>query len=169
MDSPAEYERIINNPKTSCQAHPTQVVDGVLYVWASRDENAALQASLTPITLDYKMPEETDNVRIQKGAWDFRELPYGVDYFLENVVDQCHVPVSHHNIVGNRYDDLTMHVGILKPMRQTGFAIEMDTPATTLNSTTTFIAPAAVHIENPLPEVGALQVIELKVPPSRPG
>jgi phenylpropionate dioxygenase-like ring-hydroxylating dioxygenase large terminal subunit len=182
MDAPTEHERIIKNTRTSCQSHPTRVVDGVLYVWASRDENASIQAALTPVTLNYKLPGQCDDDsssdeskiekdRVWTGPWNYRELPYGADFFLENLVDPSHVPVSHHNIVGNRYGDLTTRVENFESLSKSGFTIEVSAPTSTLNSTTKFIAPGAVHIEVPIEGAskGALQVLELLVSPGRPG
>ena len=39
----------------------------------------------------------------------FRDIPYGWDMFMENVLDPAHVPVSHHNIVGNRFHTFILH------------------------------------------------------------
>jgi phenylpropionate dioxygenase-like ring-hydroxylating dioxygenase large terminal subunit len=79
-----EPERIKAHPKASCSAFPTKVVSGVLFVWPSSDENAALESELTPV--NYRSAE-VDSDRLWEGPWNFRELPYGADFFIENVVD----------------------------------------------------------------------------------
>lgn len=38
--------------------------------------------------------------RLVQLPWSQRDLAYGHEYFLENVVDPAHVPVSHHNVAG---------------------------------------------------------------------
>lgn len=77
-------ETIKVSPKAQCNAFPTKVINGILFVWPSSDENAVLESELTPVT---HRPAEEDKERLVEGPWNFRELPYGADYFLENVVD----------------------------------------------------------------------------------
>jgi phenylpropionate dioxygenase-like ring-hydroxylating dioxygenase large terminal subunit len=38
-------------------------------------------------------PQDVSHDKVWCGTWNFRELPYGADYFLENVVDPAHVQV----------------------------------------------------------------------------
>ena len=84
VESKDELERIKANPKTNCNAFPTKVINGVLFVWPSSDENAVLESELTPVA---HRPKEEESERLWEGPWNFRELPYGADFFLENVVD----------------------------------------------------------------------------------
>jgi len=53
---------------------------------------------------------------------------YGVyPAVVENVVDPAHVPVSHHNVVGNRYKDATAQtMTMVKPMTKEGFCMKID-------------------------------------------
>jgi phenylpropionate dioxygenase-like ring-hydroxylating dioxygenase large terminal subunit len=161
-----------------------------LYVWPNAHPDAKLHAALTPITQNYLPYNATDahnnnhypeNAWI--GNWNFRELPYSADYFIENVVDGAHVTVSHHNIVGSRYQTATMHMQTNRPVTKTGFQISVTTTVPTVDpstnttittttsspSNTTYIAPGAVHIETPINDKGAKQILELLVSPSRPG
>jgi phenylpropionate dioxygenase-like ring-hydroxylating dioxygenase large terminal subunit len=84
VESSDELIRIKNNPKTNCNAFPTKVINGLLFVWPSADENATLESELTPVV---HRAAETNKERLFEGPWNFRELPYGADYFIENVVD----------------------------------------------------------------------------------
>jgi len=84
VESSDELIRIKNNPKSNCNAFPTKVINGLLFVWPSTDENAILESELTPVV---HRAEEADKERLFEGPWNFRELPYGADYFIENVVD----------------------------------------------------------------------------------
>ena len=92
LDSKKTLERIASNPKSKCNSFPTQVVDGVLWVWAETGDDARLEAALTPVP-NYKLPEGVDPDRVWYGPWNSRELPYGHDFFIENVVDPAHVGV----------------------------------------------------------------------------
>jgi phenylpropionate dioxygenase-like ring-hydroxylating dioxygenase large terminal subunit len=52
------------------------------------------------------IPELEDPATAQRSkrlTWSIRDMPYGWDYFQENVLDPAHVAVSHHGITGNRY------------------------------------------------------------------
>lgn len=89
------------------------------------------------------------------------ELPYGHDYFIENVVDPAHVPVSHHNIVGSRYSDQTLHVDTIQALTKTGFCIGVTSPLSNVSTTTAFTAPSQVLIKSPFGQKGARQYLEL--------
>jgi phenylpropionate dioxygenase-like ring-hydroxylating dioxygenase large terminal subunit len=169
--NPDELSRILNNPKTSCNAFPTKVVDGLLFVWPSSDVNAALESALTPLPLPEPTSDSNEYGR-WIGSWNFRELPYGADYFLENVVDPAHVAVSHHNIVGNRYQVRPFQLATSTPLSKNGFAFEAFENVTNpdqVGSTVSFIAPALVTIDVPVGQDGAQQTLELYASPSRPG
>ena len=158
-----ELEKIRSNPKSNCNSFPVQMVDGVLWVWPDSSDDARIQSALTEVpSLNLKNDVKED--RVWKGTWNFRELPYGHDYFIENVVDPAHVPISHHNIVGNRYDEQTLSIKTLQSLTKDGFSI--------MNSDgggTNFKAPSQVLIKSPYGEQGACQYLELYSSPSRPG
>lgn len=52
-----------------------------------------------------------------------REMPYGHDTLLENVLDPSHVPFSHHGIIGdrNKVTPSTMHA--IEPLQDSGFTM----------------------------------------------
>lgn len=92
------------NPRACAVAYPTQEALGLLWVFASPDPTAAAFTPLPPIP-------ELDPASLERGdsscpaGWNFRDLPYGWEAFMENVTDPAHVPVSHHKIYGNRYTE----------------------------------------------------------------
>lgn len=94
LSSQSTIERIASNPKSKCNSFPTQVVDGVLWVWAETGKDSTLEALVTPVP-HYKLLEGVDLDRAWFGPWNSRELPYGHDYFIENVVDPAHVAVRY--------------------------------------------------------------------------
>jgi phenylpropionate dioxygenase-like ring-hydroxylating dioxygenase large terminal subunit len=92
-----------SNPKSHAIAYPTQERQGLIWVWAESGEQALQESKLREPRL---IPElESDADRVIKLFWNIRDLPYGWDFFMENVADPAHVPVSHHGIVGSRYKD----------------------------------------------------------------
>jgi len=159
-------ERIKSNPKASCNSFPTKVINGVLFVWPSSDENAVLESELTPVV---HRPAAEDRDIVWEGPWNFRQLPYGADWFLENVVDSAHVSVSHHNVVGSRYNSQVMNMEMGKTLNKDGFSVKTTTPLNPNPGTTEFIAPSLVAIDAPVGDSGGMQTLELYVSPSRPG
>ena len=165
-----ELETIKSNPKSNCNSFPVQIVDGVLWTWPDSSDDAKIESALTPIpTNDYNGREVAED-RVWKGVWNFRELPYGHDFFIENVVDPAHVPVSHHNVVGSRYGELGLNMTTKTSLTKHGFSIGVKNNAEEgSGSTTSFTAPSQVLIEAPFGDDGAAQYLELYSSPSRPG
>ena len=77
-----QIEAISQNPKSSCNSFPTKIINGILFVWASSGKDANLESELTPVT-----HRPADGEEAWAGPWNYRELPYGHDFFQENVVD----------------------------------------------------------------------------------
>jgi phenylpropionate dioxygenase-like ring-hydroxylating dioxygenase large terminal subunit len=87
------------------RSFPVQVAQGLIWVWGlagSPQSNVALEAFLKKPLLVAELDDAALKDRVIKGKWNFRDLPYGWDMFMENTLDPAHVAVSHHNIVGNR-------------------------------------------------------------------
>eukprot|EP00986_Skeletonema_menzelii_P003164 scaffold932_cov139-Skeletonema_menzelii.AAC.23 len=165
-----ELEIIKANPKSNCNSFPVQIVDGVLWTWPDSSDDAKIESALTPIPTNDYNGREVGEGRVWKGAWNFRELPYGHDFFIENVVDPAHVPVSHHNVVGSRYGKLGLTMTTKTSLTKHGFSIGVKNSAEEgLGSTTSFTAPSQVLIEAPFGNDGAAQYLELYSSPSRPG
>lgn len=74
---------------------PTQVRQGLLFVYGGKPENA----EQTPVPTIDVLEENT-------GEWvclnTFRDLPYDALTLMENVLDSSHIPYTHHKTVGNR-------------------------------------------------------------------
>ena len=162
----SQVEAILKNPKSKCNSFPVQIVDGVLWVWPDSSEDSKIESALTK-TPAMEFDEGTDPQRVWTGTWNFRELPYGHDFFIENVVDPAHVPISHHNVVGSRYEDQTLSLKSSQTLTKHGFEIQSITHNSTAK--TTFIAPSKVFIRNDFSEDGGCQYLELLSSPSRPG
>jgi hypothetical protein len=82
----------------------------------------------------------------------------------------AHVEVSHHNVVGSRYNNQVMNLSKVKPLTKDGFAIKSSRPLPKAKpGTTNFSAPSLVAIDVPFGDDGARQSLELYISPSRPG
>jgi len=168
-----KMDRIRSNPRSKCGSFPAKIINGVLWVWPENSENAVLESALTPVPampLLSDMDGTIDKSRLFYGPYNFRELPYGADYFLENVVDPSHVPVSHHNVVGNRYtDSKPLEISVVEPLTSKGFRIRTAGTVMKYPSFTNFTAPCLVAIDAKVDDEGSRQILELYVTPSRPG
>mmetsp|Transcript_37127 Transcript_37127/g.85918 ORF Transcript_37127/g.85918 Transcript_37127/m.85918 type:complete len:673 (+) Transcript_37127:88-2106(+) len=176
--SPSDLrEAHLSNPRAQCNAFPTTIADGLLWVWPESGENAALEAatlrspSLIPELHDPKLKG-----RVKQLPWNVRELPYGWDMFMENVQDPAHVPVSHHGIVGDRYTSpRPIQIDFTEPVRsQSGYAFTIKQPSSESNalgaqySANTFRPPSLLQIDS-FYAGGAQTILALYASPSRPG
>jgi phenylpropionate dioxygenase-like ring-hydroxylating dioxygenase large terminal subunit len=92
-------------PKACAIQHPVQEAQGLLWVWGepgAPGSDAAIEASLKVPSLIPELEDPATKDRAKRLTWSIRDMPYGWDYFLENVLDPAHVSVSHHGITGNR-------------------------------------------------------------------
>ena len=107
-----------SNRKSCAVAYPTQERQGLLWVWAEAGDSAELESQLKSPRIIPELESESD--KVVQLFWNIRDLPYGWDFFMENVADPAHVPVSHHGIMGSRYQDAkiprTISDGIVTPL-----------------------------------------------------
>jgi phenylpropionate dioxygenase-like ring-hydroxylating dioxygenase large terminal subunit len=161
--------RNCSNPKSCAVAYPTQERQGLLWVWAEAGSQAQIESqSQTPRIV----PElEEDSQRVVQGFWNIRDLPYGWDFFMENVADPAHVPVSHHGIVGNRYKDAKYYdmIPVRRISTQDGFSYEIIPVAATIEQAVhDFQPPCHMRIVSKSHDGGKL-ILALYATPTRPG
>lgn len=95
-------------PKACVQAYPVQIKQGLIWAWGEKGapgSNIAIEATLKQPRLIEELFDSKYKGRIVDFSYNFRDVPYGWDMFMENVLDPAHVAVSHHGIIGNRYKD----------------------------------------------------------------
>lgn len=158
-----------SNPKSCAVAYPTQERQGLLWVWAESGSQAQIESqSRTPRII----PElETGSDRVVQLFWNIRDLPYGWDFFMENVADPAHVPVSHHGIIGSRYKDAKYYdmPRIREVSTQEGFAFEIQPVAPTIQQAVhDFQPPCQMRIVSTSKDGGQL-ILALYATPTRPG
>lgn len=158
------------NPKACAIAYPTQSAQGLLWVWAESGADAISRSQTRSPRLIPELEEPSD--RIVKLFWNIRDLPYGWDYFMENVSDPAHVPVSHHGIVGNRYTGAKYYdmPRIREISTQEGFSFgvvqEGKTPIA--EAIHDFQPPCLMKITSTFTDEGQL-ILVLYATPTRPG
>ncbi|CAE8637155.1 unnamed protein product, partial [Polarella glacialis] len=103
----AEVEESALRSRRSCvQAYPVGEAAGLLWVWADSAPGAVAAAAATPLPLP-----AAARARLEAGQplpdFFMRDLPYGHDILLENLVDPSHLPFSHHGFGGLRRETVT--------------------------------------------------------------
>jgi phenylpropionate dioxygenase-like ring-hydroxylating dioxygenase large terminal subunit len=166
---PQTEAKHFSNPKSCAVAYPTQEKQGLLWVWAESGSQALAESQLkTPRIL----PElENQSDKVVKLFWNFRDLPYGWDFFMENVADPAHVPVSHHGIVGNRYKDPRYYdmIRLREMSTQEGFSYEiLPTAPSVKQAINDFQPPCHMRIASTFENGGQL-ILALYATPTRPG
>jgi phenylpropionate dioxygenase-like ring-hydroxylating dioxygenase large terminal subunit len=94
----------LNNQLSCAKSFPTKLEQGLIWMWGQScvpGSDTALEAALKQPELIEELYDPALSNRTVPTTWNFRDLPYGWDMFMENVVDPAHVVVSHHGIVGN--------------------------------------------------------------------
>jgi len=100
----AEKEKeasLCSSPRACATSYPTMTEGGVLYVFGVPGADGLLMS----VNKKPRRVPEANNEGAVLFPYSFRDLPYGWEAFVENVTDGSHVPVSHHNVIGNRYTD----------------------------------------------------------------
>jgi phenylpropionate dioxygenase-like ring-hydroxylating dioxygenase large terminal subunit len=164
----ATEEKHRANVKACAIAHPTQERQGLLWVWPESGTVAQQESQMRQPRV---IPElEDPSGRVKKLFWYVRDLPYGWDYFMENVADPAHVPVSHHGIMGKRehasYYDMFR---VRELSAQDGFSFGLTPTSETISQTIhDFQPPCLMHISSQYKDGGKF-VLALYASPTRPG
>ncbi|CAM9176121.1 unnamed protein product [Ectocarpus sp. 13 AM-2016] len=160
-------------PKACAKIYPTQVAQGMVWVWGENGPDAGLESTLTPAQLipDLDDKEGIESGRVKLASVGQNDLAYGWDTFMENVVDPSHVTVSHHGVAGDRYTgpspiDLKPSARWPVPTKD-GFEFEFRDDSVPADSTVTFRPPCLV-INEAKDSAGKLLLI-LYGTPTRPG
>ncbi len=157
------------NSKSWATSYPTQERQGLLWVWAEPGFQAQLESQLPSPRI---IPELEDNSgKVVKLYWYIRDLPYGWDSFMENVADPAHVPVSHHGMMGSRYEDAKYYdmVRVKEISTQEGFSFAIaPTPANVKRAIHDFQPPCHMKITSEFVDGGQL-ILALYASPTKPG
>jgi len=173
--SAAEFPRLREHPRACAAVRPCQVRHGLLWVWGKSSENAALESALVEPAVVQELEDPAMEGRASDFIWQHRDLPYGWEVAIENVVDASHVAVTHHNMISNRYTDpAPIEVSWLRMLTPTdGFKFRMKSLRPKIGmenniSTTDFRPPCQVHNRATSPS-GASTTLLLYFSPTKPG
>ena len=167
-----EMDTQISRPKACATAYPVQVRHGLIFVWP--DASTPPPSHMTPV-LTPEVDDPAFGGRIQTPPWNQRDLPYSWDMFFENVMDPAHVNVSHHGLVGSRYDENThMTLTLTRDMEcQGGFKhqVKRTFPSGSNNvelSENDWQPPSSLSIRSILKD-GSRVILQLYAVPTVPG
>lgn len=161
--------RHCSNSKSCAVFYPTQERQGLLWVWAESGVEAQLESQSFQPLITPELENKSD--KVVKTFWNFRDLAYGWDFFMENVSDPAHVPVSHHGIVGNRYKDAKYYdmIRVLEVSSQSAFAYCITPTAPNIKQAIhDFQPPCLMRVVSTLFDGGQL-ILVLYATPTRPG
>lgn len=104
------------DPRACVASYPVQVTGDILWAWLWSAD--VLSVAGTPEAFpEYMMANVT-------GQAYTRDLPYGWDTLLENLVDPSHVPFAHHNLQGTRDDAIPINMTSPQSIGPTGFRVD---------------------------------------------
>ena len=158
-----------SNPRSCAVAYPTQERQGLLWVWAEAGSQAEIESQLKTPRIIPELEDKSD--RVVHLFWNVRDLPYGWDFFMENVADPAHVPVSHHGIMGSRYKDAKYYdmIRVREISTQGGFSFEITPVAPMLKQKVhDFQPPCHMRVVSTFEDGGKL-ILALYASPTRPG
>lgn len=158
------------NPKSCAIAYPTQEAQGLLWVWAESGAKGAIESKHRSPRIINELEGKSE--RVVKLFWNIRDLPYGWDYFMENVADPAHVPVAHHGLVGDRDRDAKYYdmPRLRETSTQEGFAfgVTQSAGSTVSEVEHDFQPPCLMKITSTFTDEGQL-ILVLYATPTRPG
>lgn len=155
--------------KACAIAYPAQEAQGLLWVWPESGEAGASRSQLRSPNLIAELASPSEQTKIL--SWNQRDLAYGWEYFMENVSDPAHVPVSHHGIMGNRYTDAKFYdMSLVRNIStQDGFAFDVTTSSgIPFSASHDFQPPCLMKITFAFDD-GAQLILALYVTPTKPG
>jgi phenylpropionate dioxygenase-like ring-hydroxylating dioxygenase large terminal subunit len=102
-----------------------------------------------------------------------RDVPYGWDTLLENIVDPSHVPFAHHNLQGTREDAIPINMTRAAAVTEWGFDFSFDDRTLKLirHSNCTFRAPFVIQYDGHYDKKDGPSKFELSAVmiPTKPG
>ena len=113
-------ERWKANPRACVRAYPTTVEKGVVFMWPWSED--VLSVASDPSA----HPEAMMGGVYANSSSYTRDLPYGWDMLLENIVDPAHIPFAHHGMQGTRSDSVPIKMSVPEDIDERGFSLDFE-------------------------------------------
>jgi phenylpropionate dioxygenase-like ring-hydroxylating dioxygenase large terminal subunit len=153
--SPEEEARVKANPRSCANSRPSMEAQGLVWAWGEGGKEAELEARMTPPLLVPEIEGVGKSGEAPGGAfrnhWQVRDMPYGWAAFFENAIDPAHAVVSHHTLVGDRYDDPAGFKCVVeRPMtNEAGFRAALDPAVPPFNTIGKYDAETSYDFQPP--------------------
>lgn len=106
------------SPRSCVASYPVSVQGKVVFVWPWKED------VLSTASKPWACPEGLlDGVGEVTGTFT-RDLPYGWDTLVENLIDPSHVPFAHHGMQGTRDDAVAINMTKPVSLGEAGFQFE---------------------------------------------
>ena len=114
-----EVEQKALQSKKSCVAsYPVHVEKNVIWFWPWKEDVLSIAGQPN------KHPEGLMNSAPNNPSTYTRDLPYGWDSLVENLIDPSHVPFAHHGLQGKREDAIPINMTVPESLGEEGFRFE---------------------------------------------
>ena len=116
-----EAEKSAISLKRSCaSSYPCHVEKNILWIWPWEEDSLSI-AGDSLAHPEGMMEKVSDNPSTYT-----RDLPYGWDTLIENLIDPSHIPFAHHGLQGKREDAVPINMTIPIDKGPKGFSFEWD-------------------------------------------
>jgi pheophorbide a oxygenase len=116
-----EAEKLALSSKRACvTTYPTHVEKNILWIWPWEEDvlSVAGNPDAHPEGMMKGLPDNPPTYT--------RDLPYGWDTLVENLIDPSHVPFAHHGMQGKRTDAIPINMTIPVDKGEKGFSFEWE-------------------------------------------
>jgi phenylpropionate dioxygenase-like ring-hydroxylating dioxygenase large terminal subunit len=139
------------SPRARVQTYSVRIHKNILWFWPWADVDAL---SLLP-GYPRGYPEgimagisNTERTTVSKPTTYTRDLPYGWDTLLENLIDPAHIPFAHHKLQGTRDDAVPITMTVPESLGEFQYDGYDDDTTTTTSPTTTTTTTASIGNTN---------------------
>jgi phenylpropionate dioxygenase-like ring-hydroxylating dioxygenase large terminal subunit len=146
-------------PKCTLPTFPSLVVKNIIWTWpwpTDPWDSTTTTASATTgntVPLPHRLPEwMLSDVQMSSPVTYTRDLPYGYDTLLENIIDVSHLPFAHHGLLGTRGDAMPIPMSRPENVTVSGFDFTITDRAMKKirNGTSIFRAPFVLSYSSEL-------------------
>jgi pheophorbide a oxygenase len=117
--APPKVEKAALASKRSCVAsYPVYVEKNVIWFWPWLEDVLSVAGEPS------KHPEDFMKGANPNPSTYTRDLPYGWDSLVENLLDPAHVPFAHHGLQGKRDDAIPINMTVPEALGEQGFQYE---------------------------------------------
>jgi phenylpropionate dioxygenase-like ring-hydroxylating dioxygenase large terminal subunit len=116
-----------NSNRACVKSYSTIVHKNILWFWPWKLDSLSILGEYK------KYPEgimESISINAIPSTYT-RDLPYGWDTLVENLIDPAHIPFAHHNLQGKRKDAIPIYMSIPESFPNSDTTTDTDTTTTT--------------------------------------